>query len=248
MRRSSSLKNVLITGGSRGIGKATALRCAADGWSIALNYAGNAAAAAETTDSLKRAGAEAIALQGDISREEDVLSIYNRAEQAFGALHGVVLNAGIVAQTMPLADMSAERLRTMFDVNVYGTYLCAREAARRLQPGGSIVIVSSMAAKLGSPFEYVDYAGAKGALDTLTIGLSRELGPKGIRVNAVRPGLIETEIHASGGNPDRAVQLGAGTPMGRAGKAEEVAEAIYWLLNDAPGYTTGSFIDVAGGR
>jgi NAD(P)-dependent dehydrogenase (short-subunit alcohol dehydrogenase family) len=242
------LKNVLITGGSRGIGKATALRCAADGWSIALNYAGNAAAAAETTDSLKRAGAEAIALQGDVSREEDVLSIYNRAEQAFGALHGVVLNAGIVAQTMPLADMSAERLRTMFDVNVYGTYLCAREAARRLQPGGSIVIVSSMAAKLGSPFEYVDYAGAKGALDTLTIGLSRELGPKGIRVNAVRPGLIETEIHASGGNPDRAVQLGAGTPMGRAGKAEEVAEAIYWLLNDAPGYTTGSFIDVAGGR
>ncbi|WP_210238446.1 SDR family oxidoreductase [Brucella haematophila] len=242
------MKNVLITGGSRGIGKATALRCAADGWSIALNYAGNAAAAAETTDSLKRAGAEAIALQGDISREEDVLSIYNRAEQAFGALHGVVLNAGIVAQTMPLADMSAERLRTMFDVNVYGTYLCAREAARRLQPGGSIVIVSSMAAKLGSPFEYVDYAGAKGALDTLTIGLSRELGPKGIRVNAVRPGLIETEIHASGGNPDRAVQLGAGTPMGRAGKAEEVAEAIYWLLNDAPGYTTGSFIDVAGGR
>lgn len=242
------MKNVLITGGSRGIGKATALRCAADGWSIALNYAGNAAAAAETTDSLKRAGAKAIALQGDISREEDVLSIYNDAEQEFGELHGVVLNAGIVAQTMPLADMSAERLRTMFDVNVYGTYLCAREAARRLQPGGSIVIVSSMAAKLGSPFEYVDYAGAKGALDTLTIGLSRELAPKGIRVNAVRPGLIETEIHASGGNPDRAVQLGAGTPMGRAGKAEEVAEAIYWLLNDAPGYTTGSFIDVAGGR
>ncbi|MBA8819051.1 NAD(P)-dependent dehydrogenase (short-subunit alcohol dehydrogenase family) [Ochrobactrum sp. P6BSIII] len=242
------MKNILITGGSRGIGKATALRCAADGWSIALNYAGNAAAAAETTDSLKRAGAKAIALQGDISSEEDVLSIYNDAEQEFGELHGVVLNAGIVAQTMPLADMSAERLRTMFDVNVYGTYLCAREAARRLQPGGSIVIVSSMAAKLGSPFEYVDYAGAKGALDTLTIGLSRELAPKGIRVNAVRPGLIETEIHASGGNPDRAVQLGAGTPMGRAGKAEEVAEAIYWLLNDAPGYTTGSFIDVAGGR
>jgi len=224
MRRSSSLKNVLITGGSRGIGRATALRCAADGWSIALNYAGNASAAAETTDGLKRAGAKAIALQG------------------------VVLNAGIVAQTMPLAEMSAERLRTMFDVNVYGTYLCAREAARRVQPGGSIVIVSSMAAKLGSPFEYVDYAGAKGALDTLTIGLSRELAPKGIRVNAVRPGLIETEIHASGGNPDRAKTLGAGTPMGRAGKAEEVAEAIYWLLNDAPGYTTGSFIEVAGGR
>jgi len=242
------LKNVLITGGSRGIGRATALRCAADGWSIALNYAGNASAAAETTDGLKRAGAKAIALQGDISHEEDVISIYDRAEQELGKLQGVVLNAGIVAQTMPLAEMSAERLRTMFDVNVYGTYLCAREAARRVQPGGSIVIVSSMAAKLGSPFEYVDYAGAKGALDTLTIGLSRELAPKGIRVNAVRPGLIETEIHASGGNPDRAKTLGAGTPMGRAGKAEEVAEAIYWLLNDAPGYTTGSFIEVAGGR
>lgn len=242
------MKNVLITGGSRGIGRATALRCATDGWSIALNYAGNTSAAAETTDGLKRAGAKAIALQGDISHEEDVISIYDRAEQELGKLQGVVLNAGIVAQTMPLAEMSAERLRTMFDVNVYGTYLCAREAARRVQPGGSIVIVSSMAAKLGSPFEYVDYAGAKGALDTLTIGLSRELAPKGIRVNAVRPGLIETEIHASGGNPDRAKTLGAGTPMGRAGKAEEVAEAIYWLLNDAPSYTTGSFIEVAGGR
>jgi len=201
-----SMRNVLITGGSRGIGRAAILRSAAQGWSVALNYALNE------------------------------------------GLKGVVLNAGIVAQTMPLADMSAERLKTMFDVNVYGTYLCAREAARRLQPDSAIVVVSSMASRLGSPFEYVDYAGAKSALDTLTFGLSKELAPKGIRVNAVRPGLIDTDIHASGGNPDRAARLGAGTPVGRAGKAEEVAEAIFWLLNDAPAYVTGTFIDVAGGR
>lgn len=242
------MKNVLITGGSRGIGRATALRCAADGWSVALNYAGNRQAADQTLEMLAASTPNALAIQGDISREDDVIAMFDRAEAELGPLKGVVLNAGIVARTMPLAEMSAERLRNMFDVNVYGTYLCAREAARRLPPDSAVVIVSSMASRLGSPFEYVDYAGAKGALDTLTIGLSKELAPKAIRVNAVRPGLIDTEIHASGGNPDRAARLGAAAPAGRAGKAEEVAEAIFWLLNDAPAYVTGTFIDVAGGR
>jgi NAD(P)-dependent dehydrogenase (short-subunit alcohol dehydrogenase family) len=243
-----SMKNALITGGSRGIGRATALRSAAQGWSVALNYAGNEQAAQQAVTEAAKLGAKALAIRGDISSERDVIAMFDKAEADLGPLKGVVLNAGIVAQTMPLADMSADRLKNMFDVNVYGTYLCAREAARRLQPDSAIVIVSSMASRLGSPFEYVDYAGAKGALDTLTTGLSKELAPKGIRVNAVRPGLIDTEIHASGGNPDRAARLGAGTPAGRAGKAEEVAEAIFWLLNDAPAYVTGTFIDVAGGR
>ncbi len=242
------MKNALITGGSRGIGRATALRSAAQDWSVALNYAGNEQAAQQAVTEAAKLGAKALAIRGDISSERDVIAMFDKAEADLGPLKGVVLNAGIVAQTMPLADMSADRLKNMFDVNVYGTYLCAREAARRLQPDSAIVIVSSMASRLGSPFEYVDYAGAKGALDTLTTGLSKELAPKGIRVNAVRPGLIDTEIHASGGNPDRAARLGAGTPAGRAGKAEEVAEAIFWLLNDAPAYVTGTFIDVAGGR
>ncbi|KAB2664617.1 SDR family oxidoreductase [Brucella tritici] len=242
------MKNALITGGSRGIGRATALRCAAQGWSVALNYARNEQAAQQAVTGAAKLGAKALAIRGDISSEKDVIAMFDKADADLGPLTGVVLNAGIVAQTMPLADMSADRLKNMFDVNVYGTYLCAREAARRLQPDSAIVIVSSMASRLGSPFEYVDYAGAKGALDTLTTGLSKELAPKGIRVNAVRPGLIDTEIHASGGNPDRAARLGAETPAGRAGKAEEVAEAIFWLLNDAPAYVTGTFIDVAGGR
>jgi len=242
------MKNLLITGGSRGIGRATVLRSAAQGWSVALNYAGNEQAARQTAVAAAELGAKALAIRGNISSEQDVISMFDKAEAALGSLKGVVLNDGIIAQTMPLAEMSAERLKTMFDENVYGTYLCAREAARRLQPESAIVIVSSMASRLGSPFEYVDYAGAKGALDTLTTGISKELAPKGIRVNAVRPGLIDTDIHASGGNPDRAARLGAGTPVGRAGTAEEVAEAIFWLLNDAPAYVTGTFIDVAGGR
>ncbi|WP_139975623.1 SDR family oxidoreductase [Ochrobactrum sp. CGA5] len=242
------MKNALITGGSRGIGRATVLRSAAQGWSVALNYARNEDAAHQTVAEATKLGAMAIAIRGDISSEQDVLAMFDKAEADLGTLDGVVLNAGIVAQTMPLADMSADRLKSIFDVNIYGTYLCAREAARRLQPGSAIVIVSSMASRLGSPYEYVDYAGAKGAADTLTTGLSKELAPKGIRVNAVRPGLIDTDIHASGGNPHRAARLGAGTPVGRAGKAEEVAEAIFWLLNDAPAYVTGTFIDVAGGR
>jgi NAD(P)-dependent dehydrogenase (short-subunit alcohol dehydrogenase family) len=246
-------KAVVITGGSRGIGRACAVRAASKGWSVVIGYLGDDGAAVSAVDAVRSHGGQAIAVRGDVALEADVARLFDEAQGAFGALGGVVVNAGVVAPAAPLADMSAERLRRLFEINVLGAYLTAREAARRLAkdrggPGGSIVIVSSAAARLGSPFEYVDYAGSKAALDTLTIGLSKELGGQGVRVNAVRPGLIETEIHASGGQPDRAQRLGAATPMGRAGTAEEVAEAVLWLLDDAASYVTGAILDVTGGR
>lgn len=247
------MKTILITGGSRGIGRATALRAAREGWSVVVNYLSDESAALQTADRVRELGGHATVVQGDVSNEADVISTFDAAQTKFGPIDGVVINAGIVAAASSLADMSAERLRRMFDVNVYGAYLCAREAARRLAkdrggPGGSIVLVSSAAARLGSPFEFVDYAGSKAALDTLAIGLSKELGAQGVRVNAVRPGLIETDIHASGGQPDRAERLGRSTPMGRAGRPDEIAEAIFWLLSDASSYTTGAILDVTGGR
>jgi NAD(P)-dependent dehydrogenase (short-subunit alcohol dehydrogenase family) len=179
--------------------------------------------------------------------------MFDALESAYGRIDALVNNAGIVAPSMPLADMDAARLKRMFDVNVYGAYLCAREAARRMAKdrgghGGAIVNVSSAASRLGSPNEYVDYAGSKGAVDTMTIGLAKELGPQGVRVNAVRPGLIDTDIHASGGRPDRAAVLGTQTPLGRPGTAEEVAEAIVWLLSDAASYVNGALLDVSAGR
>lgn len=244
---------VLITGASRGIGRATARMLGARGWSVGVNYARDAAAAQTTVDAVTRAGGRAIAIPGDIADEAAVVAMFDATEQAFGPLTAFVNNAGIVAPSMPLADMDAARLKRIFDVNVFGAYLCAREAARRMATdrggaGGAIVNVSSAAARLGSPNEYVDYAGSKGAIDTMTIGLAKELGPRGIRVNAVRPGLIDTEIHASGGRPDRAAVLGAQTPLGRAGSADEVAEAIVWLLTDASSYVNGTLLDVTGGR
>src|SRR5271155_4842727 len=218
------MKTILITGGTRGIGRATALQCAGNGWSVALNYVRDEQAAEQCVRAVQAAGGNALALQGDVAVEADV-----------------------VAPSLPLAAMDSARLRRMFEVNVYGAYLCARESARRLSKdrggsGGSVVLLSSAASRLGSPFEYVDYAGSKAAIDTLTIGLAKELAPQGVRVNAVRPGLIETDIHASGGQPDRAQRLGATTPMGRAGRPEEVAEAIVWLLGDAASYVTGSIL------
>ena len=247
------MKTILITGGTRGIGRATAVLCARQGWSVALNYHSNRSAAEETARVVRDAGGQAITLQGDVTAEADVIAMFGAAESSLGRLHGVVINAGIVAPSLPLADMNSARLKRVFDVNVYGAYLCARESARRLSRdrgggGGAIVLLSSAASRLGSPFEYVDYAGSKGAVDTLTIGLAKELAQQGVRVNAVRPGLIETDIHASGGQPDRARRLGATTPMGRAGHPDEVAEAIVWLLGDGASYTTGAIIDVAGGR
>jgi NAD(P)-dependent dehydrogenase (short-subunit alcohol dehydrogenase family) len=247
------MKIILITGGTRGIGRATALLCAREGWSVALNYVRDSAAADETAREVRSAGGQAITLRGDVAIEADVVSMFDEAESKLGRLDGVVVNAGIVAPSLSLADMDSARLKRMFEVNVYGAYLCARESARRLSRdhgghGGSVVLVSSAASRLGSPFEYVDYAGSKGAIDTLTIGLAKELAQQGVRVNAVRPGLIETDIHASGGQPDRAKRLGATTPIGRAGLPKEVAEAIVWLLGDGASYTTGAILDVAGGR
>jgi NAD(P)-dependent dehydrogenase (short-subunit alcohol dehydrogenase family) len=247
------MDTVLITGASRGIGRATALLAAERGWPVAINYRTDARAAAETAAQAQRRGARATTVRADVSVEADVIGMFEQAQGDLGPFGGVVINAGIVAPAVPLADMSAERLERMFRVNVLGAYLCAREAARRLSrsrggSGGSVVLVSSAASRIGSPGEYVDYAGSKAALDTLAMGLAKELGVEGVRVNAIRPGLIETGIHASSGDPHRARRLGASTPLARAGRPEEIAEAIVWLLSDAASYVTGAILDVAGGR
>jgi len=244
---------ILITGGSRGIGRAVALLAGARQWKVGVNYTQNKTAALETVAEVERLGGQAIAIRGDVAVETDVIALFDTMEQTFGPLDGLVNNAGIVAPSSQLADMSLARLRQVFDTNILGAFLCAREAARRLSisrggRGGAIVNVSSAAARLGSPNEYIDYASSKGAIDTFTLGLAKELGAERVRVNAVRPGLIDTEIHASGGKPERATQLGATTPLGRAGSADEVAQAIVWLLSDEASYVTGALLDVAGGR
>lgn len=247
------MKNILITGAGRGIGRAAAKLAGARGWSVAVNYAGNREAAEETARLVEQAGGKAVVIQGDVSVESETIAMFDQAENAFGPLDGVVINAGILSLQSKLADMDVERMKRVFDVNVLGAYLTARECARRMVrsrngSGGSVVILSSSAAKLGAPGEYVDYAGSKGAMDTLTVGMARELGPEGVRVNAIRPGLIETDIHASGGDPERAGRLGRTTPLGRSGTAEEVGEAIIWFLCDASSYATGAILDVSGGR
>jgi NAD(P)-dependent dehydrogenase (short-subunit alcohol dehydrogenase family) len=247
------MKSVLITGGGRGIGAATAISCARNGWPVAINYAGNQDAAEATAAAVRAAGGKAITIQGDVSVEADVVRMFDATQAAFGGLQGIVINAGIAGLSAALADISIERMRRMFDVNILGAYLCAREAARRLPldrggQGGSVVLISSVAAKLGSPFDFVDYAGTKGAVDSLTIGLAKELGKQAVRVNAIRPGLIETELQAVSGDPDRAKRLGPATPIGRAGIPSEIAEAVVFLLSDAASYITGAILDVSGGR
>lgn len=246
-------KTILITGASRGIGREAAILAGKRGWSVGVNFAGNAEAAAKTVADVVAAGGKAIAIKGDVAAEADVVAMFDEVEKAFGKLDGFVNNAGIVAPGSKLVDMSAQRMQRLFEVNVLGAFLCAREAARRMSKsrggkGGAIVNISSAAARLGSPGEYVDYAASKGAIDTMTLGLAKELAPEGIRVNAIRPGVIETEIHASGGEPGRAMRVGVTTPMGRAGKPEEIAEAILWLLGDESSYVAGALIDVSGGR
>ncbi len=240
--------HVLVTGGGRGIGAAVCRLGGARGWSVGVNWRADRAAAEATAAAVAASGGRVALLQGDVAEPGVIARIFDGSEAAFGPLTGVVVNAGIVAVGSPLADMTPERIETVVRVNLIAAILTAREAARRLGPGGSIVFVSSAAARLGAPGEFVDYAAAKGGIDTLTIGLSKELGPRGIRVNAVRPGLIDTDIHASGGTPDRAARLGATTPLGRPGTAEEVAEGVVWLLSDAASYVTGSILDIAGGR
>jgi NAD(P)-dependent dehydrogenase (short-subunit alcohol dehydrogenase family) len=243
---------MLVTGGSRGIGAAVCRLAGAAGWDVVVNYARDRAAAEAVAADVAAAGSRAVAVQGDVAREADVVAMYDAAE-ALGPVRAVVVNAGIVAQVSPVADMATDRLRRVFDVNVLGAFLTAREAARRMPtnrggPGGAVVIVSSAASRIGGPFEFVDYAASKGAMDTLTLGLAKELGPGGVRVNAVRPGLIETEIHASAGAPDRVQRLVGGVPLGRPGSAEEVAETMLWLASDAASYVSGALLDVGGGR
>ncbi|MBK8072632.1 MAG: SDR family oxidoreductase [Ramlibacter sp.] len=244
---------VLITGGSRGIGAATALLAARQGYAVAVNYAAQAGAADAVVQSIRAAGGRAIAVQADVAQEDQVLQMFARVDAELGLLTALVNNAGVVDMTARVDEMSMARLRRMFDINVIGSFLCAREAVRRMSTrhggkGGAIVNVSSAASRLGSPGQYVDYAAAKGAIDVMTVGLAKEVAAEGIRVNAVRPGLIETDIHASGGLPDRVRDLAHLVPMQRGGSAEEVAQAIVWLLSPHASYTTMSLVDVSGGR
>ncbi len=243
----------LITGASRGIGAATALLAARQGWDIAVNYSANEGAAREVVQAVQALGRRAIAVQADVADEAQVLAMFARIDAELGHISALVNNAGVVDRAQRLQDMDLARWRRMFDINVIGSFICAREAVRRMSTaeggaGGSIVNVSSRAACLGSANQYVDYAAAKAAIDTMTLGLSHEVASQGIRVNAVRPGLIETDIHASGGQPDRIARLASGVPMGRGGTANEVAEAICWLMSDKSSYSTGAIIDVSGGR
>jgi NAD(P)-dependent dehydrogenase (short-subunit alcohol dehydrogenase family) len=254
---------LLVTGGSRGIGAATARLAAARGWDVAVNYTRDAAAAEAVAAEVRVCGRRAWVLQADVADDEQVQALFARLDREAGVLSGLVNNAGVVDVAARVDEMSAARWQRMFAINVFGTLSCSREAVKRMSTrhreggawaaagghrGGVIVNLSSAAARLGAPGQYVDYAAAKGAIDVFTLGLAKEVGAESIRVNAVRPGLIETEIHASGGQPYRAKQLAPQVPMQRTGSAEEVAAAIVWLLSDEASYTTGALLDVTGGH
>jgi len=251
--QSSPSPLVLITGGSRGIGAACALLAAQQGWAVAVNYTRDAAAANDVVTQIKAMGGKAQAFQADVGVETDILRLFNEVDQAMGRITGLVNNAGVVDVACRVEDMSWARLERMMRINVLGSFACAAQAVKRMSTrhggaGGSIVNLSSAAAVLGAPNQYVDYAASKGAIDTFTMGLAKEVATEGIRVNGVRPGLILTDIHASGGQPDRAHQLANQVPMQRPGTAEEVAQAVVWLLSDAASYVTASNISVSGGR
>jgi NAD(P)-dependent dehydrogenase (short-subunit alcohol dehydrogenase family) len=246
-------KVLLVTGGGRGIGAATARLAAGKGYAVAVNYTANAQAADEVARQIRAGGGTAITVQADVADETQVLAMFRQIDAQLGRLSALVNNAGVVDTTQRVDEQRLARWRRMFEINVFGTLLCAREAVRRMSTrhggqGGTIVNVSSVAATLGAPGQYVDYAAAKGAVDTFTVGLAREVAAEGVRVNAVRPGVIETEIHAAGGQPGRAQRLAPQIPMQRPGTAQEIAQAIVWLLSDEASYATGAILDVTGGR
>ena len=246
-------KITLVTGASRGIGRATALLLARHGHKVCINYRNKETQAAEVVAEIRSAGGTAIAIRADLADEQQIIGMFNRLDEEFGPLTGLVNNAGILFSQSSIENIRADRLQQIFSVNVSGSFICAREAVKRMSArhgglGGAIVNVSSAASRLGSPGEYIDYAASKGAIDSLTRGLSLEVAAYGIRVNAVRPGFIYTEIHADGGEAGRVDRVSATLPMKRGGHPEEVAEAIHWLLSDAASYVTGNFIDLAGGK
>ncbi len=244
---------LLVTGGSRGIGAATALAAAKAGYAVAVNYQSNSLAADQVVRGIRDSGGQAMALQADVSREDEVMAMFARIDAKWGPLAALVNNAGVVDVSSRVDAMGVARLSRMLNTHVLGSFVCAREAVLRMSTrhggtGGGIVNLSSAASKMGSPGQYVDYAACKGAIDTFTIGLAKEVAAEGIRVNAVRPGIIETDIHASGGEPDRAQRLALQVPMQRPGSAQEVANAIVWLLSPQASYCTGALLDVGGGR
>jgi NAD(P)-dependent dehydrogenase (short-subunit alcohol dehydrogenase family) len=239
---------MLITGGGRGIGAATARLAAERGYKVCVNYRQNRSAAEKLAREIS-----GLAIAADVSAEADVVRMFQEVDKKLGRIGVLVNNAGVVDRTARVDEMSAERINRMFAINVTGSFLCAREAVKRMSkrhggPGGSIVNLSSVAARIGSPAMYVDYAASKAAIDTLTLGLSKEVGPEGIRVNAVRPGVVHTEIHATSGDPERADRIGASAPLERAGEAEEIARAILWLASEEASYVSGAILDVSGGR
>jgi NAD(P)-dependent dehydrogenase (short-subunit alcohol dehydrogenase family) len=246
-------KIILITGGSRGIGAATAKLAAQRGYAVAISYVSNKVAADEVVNKITSAGGKAMAMQADVANESDVVRMFQQVDQTLGKLTALVNNAGIIDLHSRVEDMDAARLNRIFATNITGSFLCAREAIKRMSSkhggaGGAIVNMSSAASRIGSPGEYVDYAASKGAIDSFTLGLSKEVAAENIRVNAVRPGVIYTDIHASGGEPGRVDRVKDTVPMKRGGTAEEVAQTVLWLLSDEASYTTGAIVDVAGGR
>ena len=246
-------KVMLITGASRGIGAATAQLAARRGYAVCLNYRQRADAAEQLAQRIRQAGGRAITLAADVADEEQVAALFAAIDREFGRLDVLVNNAGMLERQMRLEEMDAARLQRVFATNVLGSFLCAREAIKRMSTahggrGGAIVNLSSVAARLGAPHEYIDYAAAKAAIDAMTIGLAKEVAAEGIRVNAVRPGVVYTDIHASGGEPDRVERVRASVPMARGGQPEEIAEAVLWLASDQASYTSGALLDVAGGR
>ncbi len=246
-------KVIIITGSSRGIGASVAMLAAEDGYAVCVNYLSNKEAADKVVDSITKRNGTAIAVQANVAVEKDIIGLFEKVDSALGRVTALVNNAGTLEKQNRVENMNSERIGRIFATNVTGTFICSREAVRRMSfkhggNGGTIVNISSMASRLGSPDEYVDYAASKGAIDTFTIGLAKEVAGEGIRVNAVRPGIIDTDIHALGGEPDRVNRVKGFIPMKRGGKPEEVARAVLWLLSDEASFTTGSFIDVSGGR